>query len=147
MPDPPYFVLSCTRLTLVSATPTTMASTDEPVPQDENLRLADLRYTASTAASASEREDAAAALKEAIIIRKAVPLLIDVSAELVRFLSAWRIFVVSCASSSVLFALDLLMLFFSSSDMHPVLHMDLAVLFLHYPSFRVPWPLLVPTFL
>lgn len=62
-----------------------MASTDEPVPQDENLRLADLRYTASLAPTATEREEAAAALKAAIIDRKAVPLLVEVSAELVRF--------------------------------------------------------------
>lgn len=59
-----------------------MASTDEPVPQDENLRLADLRYTASLAPTATEREEAAAALKAAIIDRKAVPLLVEVSAEL-----------------------------------------------------------------
>lgn len=61
-----------------------MSSTDEPVPQDENLRLADLRYTASTAAEASVREEAAKALKAAIIDRKAVPLLVEVSAQLVR---------------------------------------------------------------
>jgi len=64
-----------------------MASTDEPVPRDENLRLADLRYIAATAAEAIVREEAAKQLKAAIIDRKAVPLLIDVSAQLVRSLA------------------------------------------------------------
>ncbi|GAB0491394.1 hypothetical protein MMPV_002647 [Pyropia vietnamensis] len=59
-----------------------MSSAYDPISQDENLRLADLRYTASTAPSAAERENVAEQLKRAIIARKAVPLLINVSAEL-----------------------------------------------------------------
>lgn len=122
------------------AFPAAMASTDEPVPQDENLRLADLRYTASMAPTTSEREEAAAALKAAIIDRKAVPLLVEVSAELVRFPCACRVSSVVWACSSVPFLVLVLPKPSSVSLLvsHTItfFHVDLAAL--------VSLPLLLP---
>lgn len=121
-----------------------MASTDEPVPQDENLRLADLRYTASLAPTATEREEAAAALKAAIIDRKAVPLLVEVSAELVRFLRACCVsgVVWSCWSVLFLFLVVRKPRSFSLVVTHTrsVFHVDPAALLSHPLPLPLPRP-------
>lgn len=59
---------------------------DEDVPQDELLRLASLRYSAKNG-----DVEASNALKEAIIARKALPLLRECSKELVSCFGRRRI--------------------------------------------------------
>lgn len=142
-----YISASLCRLTgpPVPASPAAMASTDEPVPQDENLRLADLRYTASLAPTATEREEAAAALKAAIIDRKAVPLLVEVSAELVRFLRVCSVSGIVWSCSSVLLLVRVLpqprSFSLVVSDTHPVFHVDLAAIASHPLPPCLPRPL------